>query len=195
MFTFTWKPCCACAAGGALKFPKRPQRWRQRRLSPVPLQSFPPSSVEGWRLQPAGGGPAWRPVGVLVHPRASGWSGYWWLTLKQRLRPCRLDGTLTRRLGRQESASHMSRSKVKHTIMGVSLNSENREPGRWPVVFSSWLDRPVWLALSWISESWMPTRLLVGTESQSTICCSHCIRSTCPKMSQTGVESFIFWFL
>ncbi len=131
--------------------------------------SFPPSSEEGWRLQPAGGGPARHPVGVPVHPGASGWSGYWWL--KWWLRPCRIDETLTRRLGRQELASHMSRSKVKHTIMGVSLNSA--AVSRWPVVFSSWLDRPVWLAHSWIFESWMPTRLLVETRSWSTMCCSH----------------------
>ena len=116
--------------GAAAKSPKRPQRSRQRRLSPDATTSHssssPPSSEGGgWRPQPAGGGPAWRPVGVPVHPGAAGWSGYWWL--KRRLRPCRRDGTLTRRLGRQELASHMSRSKVKHTIMGAA----SRADGLW----------------------------------------------------------------
>lgn len=120
--------------GGAAKSPERPQRSRQRRLSPgatTSHRSSPPSSEGGWRLQPAGGGPAWRPVGVPVHPGAAGWSGY--SCLKRRLRPCRRDGTLTRRLGRQEPASHMSRSKVKHTIMGVSLNAAtaSRADGLW----------------------------------------------------------------
>lgn len=125
--------------------------------------SFPRSSIEGWRLQPAGGGPAWRPVGGACSP----WGlsvdlAYWWLKLKRWLRPCRLDGTLTRRLGRRELASHMSCSKVKHTIMGTSTEFSICEAGRWPVVFSSWLDLAVWLAHSWMFESWMPTRLLAG---------------------------------
>lgn len=32
-----------------MKFPKRPQRSRQRRLSPMPLQAAAPSSVEGMK--------------------------------------------------------------------------------------------------------------------------------------------------
>lgn len=94
---------------------------------PHPKQELCLSSSPFWKemwLQPTTGGPVCHTlVGLrLFTPRpavdlpADGWI---WL----------LDRTLTRCLGRQESASHTSRSKVKHAIKGVLLNTAPASPG------------------------------------------------------------------
>lgn len=113
---------------GGVKLPKRQQQSRQRRLSSLlPTAAVlprPPSSAGGWRPQPIGGGPVYL-VGVPFAPQASGWCSYWWF--KRWLRPCWLDGNLTRCLVRQQWP-HTYHSKVKHAITGVSLNSAD---GLW----------------------------------------------------------------
>lgn len=129
------------------------QWWKTRCETATPQHSLCLPHYPIWN-QPTTGGSG---VSPTAHPQASGWSGCWWLSR----RPCLLDGTLTRRL-----ASHTSRSKVKHANK-ASLCSL-RAWARWPVVFSPWLGRPVWLApRSWISKSWMATRVLAGAESHS----------------------------
>lgn len=108
------------------------------------FSTLPFLSEEGWRHQAAWGvGAGWHPAGVLVpglYP-----PGQWliWLLMVK-------VASEALRLGRKDPS--LCTSLFQSLSMALWSRADIGELARWPPVFSSWLDRPLWLIHSWIFE-------------------------------------------